>query len=261
MTATVVGAPSRVRRIDSATGVPTLPRKDPTGRNGRSVGRQDLVAEQKPRLMRRGAFDHAGHECPPPIVGLGEGADAGIAHLAVREDMQKPSSMLKGAGENVGELVIGRVVRRVIARVRGAERGQHRIDHRGELLPRARRLGLRTVARAHSFPVEPMQARVVETVAHELPDLVERRAVRFVRTGALRLRLRLGADGPRPEGERGCNCEKVPARCFHRFRLLSAHGVDRISLGRNPGPCLTAPRANRDAPCRPLSFGGRSRRA
>ena len=34
VTATGVGAPSRVRRIMSATGVPTLPRKEPTGRNG-----------------------------------------------------------------------------------------------------------------------------------------------------------------------------------------------------------------------------------
>src|SRR5208282_117837 len=154
------------------------------------IRRNNLVAEQQTRLMRRGPLDHAGYERPALIVGLGEDANPGIGHVAVRKEMLKPAA-LNGARENVGELVIGRIVRRVIARVGGAERRKHRIDDAGELIPRARRLGLRAVALAHRLPVEPIQARVVEAVAHELPHLVESGAIRFGRSLTAYLDLRL----------------------------------------------------------------------
>ena len=85
--------------------------------------------------------------------------------------------MLERADEDVGELVIGRILRSIIMRVGGAELRQHRIDRDRRLLPRARGDRLRTIARFNLLPVEAVQARIVETVAHELPDLVEVRRV------------------------------------------------------------------------------------
>ena len=81
--------------------------------------------------------------------------------------------MLERAGENVGELIIGRLVGSVIVRVGGAEFRQHRIDRHRRFLARAGSDRLRTVARFDFLPVKAMQARVVEAVARQFPDLVE----------------------------------------------------------------------------------------
>ncbi len=75
VTAIVIGAPSRVRRIDSGDRRPDLAAERSDGPERPVVGRQNLVAEQKAGLMRRGALDHAGDERPALIVGLGEDAD------------------------------------------------------------------------------------------------------------------------------------------------------------------------------------------
>ena len=85
--------------------------------------------------------------------------------------------MLERAGENIGELVIGRIVRRVVMGVGGAELGQHRIDDGRRVFSRASGCGLRAEARALVLPVEAIEMGVVEAVAHELPDLVEVRLI------------------------------------------------------------------------------------
>ena len=122
--------------------------------------------------------------------------------------------MLERAGENVGELVIGGLLRRVIMRVGGAELRQHRIDHARRFLSIARGGGLRAIARAHRLPVEAVQARVVEAVAHELPDLVERRLI-WPGGEVVGLAGRLSACRPRAERSRRRKSQDIPARCFH----------------------------------------------
>ena len=134
--------------------------------------------------MPGGALDHAGHEGLAKIVCLGENPDPGVSHFAVREETLQPSAP-KSAGENIGQLVIGRLVGGVIARVGGAEGRQHRIDDPGQLVARARRLGLGAVALARRLPVDAVETRVIEAVAHELPNLVEGGAIRLGRPLAL----------------------------------------------------------------------------
>ena len=171
--------------------------------------------------MRGRALDDAGDEGPPLIVRLAEDPDSGIADLAVRKHIAEPP-MTQGAQEDVGELVIGRLVGRVIVRVGGAELGQHGVDDRGAPLPRARRLGLRSVARPHRPPVHPVEARIVEPVAHQFPHPVKGRVFGFGRHLDARRRLRLRAGRLRPEGEQGRNPKKLPARSRHLkfcFRL------------------------------------------
>ena len=120
-------------------------------------------------------------------------------------------SVLKGARENIGELIIGRLVGRVIARMGGAERRKHRVDDPGQLIARARRLGLRAVALAHRLPVDAGHARIVEAVTRELPHLVESRPIRLGRGLTAELSLRPSAGRVRREGERCGKNENVPA--------------------------------------------------
>ena len=224
VTAIDVGAPSRVRRIDSDTGAPTLPRNDPTGPERAVVRRQDLVAEQEAGLMRRGALDHAGHEGPPLIVGLGEDPDAGIGHFAVRKDTLQPS-MLEG-------------------RRRKCRRAGNRPDRRACNSACGRRraspsIALTTAASssARAAPPRPAGGSARASPASRARSDADRRSGRaraptpgrkpsrsgFGRALAAQLKLRLGAGRPRPEGERGRNGENVPTRCFHGarcFRLL-----------------------------------------
>ena len=140
------------------------------------AGRHDLVAEQNASLMRRRALDHPGYERPPPIVAFGEHANTGIGDVSAREDPVQ-AAMLERAGENIGELVIGRIVRCVVMGVGGAELRQHRIDDGRRIFARASGCGLRAEARALVLPVEAVEMGVVEAVAHELPDLVEVRLI------------------------------------------------------------------------------------
>src|SRR5438270_882583 len=84
----------------------------------------------------------------------------------------------------------------------------------------SRGLRLRAVALAHLLPVDAVETRIVEAVAHELPHLVEGRAVRFRRFLALSTQGRLGAGRRWPEGERGRNGENVPTRWFHGDRCF-----------------------------------------
>ena len=186
------------------------------------VRRQNLVAQQQAGLRGGRAPDHPGDEGPALIVGVSEDSDPRIGHFTAGEDAGQ-AAMTKGARENVGELVEGRLAGGVIARMRRAEIGEHRVDDAGEVVARTRSLRFRPIARAHRVPVEPMEARVVELVAHELPDLVE---------GRLPVRgliVRLGARWPRAEGERRRDRQKLPARCLHR-------GLPRPRSGRESRP-------------------------
>ena len=134
--------------------------------------------------MRRRALDRAGDEQPAQIVGLGEDPDPRIGDLAVRKDPLQPAA-LERASENVGELVIGRLVPRIVAGVGGVQRAEHRVDGAGEVGARSRRFSLRPVLVPHRRPVDPVQAGIVEAVAHEIPDLIE--------PGDIRLGRRAGA--------------------------------------------------------------------
>ena len=179
-----------------------------------TVRRQDFIADQNPGLMRGRALDYPGYERAPLAVGFGERPDPRIGHLAVRE--QPPEAMmLERAGEDVGELIIGRILRRIVTGVGGAELRQHRIDRDRRVLPRARGDRLRTVARLDRLPVEAVQARIVEAVAHQLPDLIEVRRIRprpkIVELAPGLSARRQGAGGSRPHHE----SQNIPARRFH----------------------------------------------
>ena len=136
------------------------------------VRRYDLVAEKKAGLMRWRALDHPGEECAALVVGLGEHANSGIRNVPSRKHPLEPA-MLERAGENVGELVIGRLLGRIVMGVGGAELGQHRIDDARRVLTGAGGRRLRPETRALFLPVEAVEAGIVEAIAHELPDLVE----------------------------------------------------------------------------------------
>ena len=164
--------------------------------------------------MRGRALDYPGYERAALAVGLGERPDPRIGHLAVREQPLE-ATMLERAGEDVGELIIGRILRRIVMGVGGAELRQHRIDRDRRFLARARGDRLRAVARLDRLPVEAVQARIVEAVAHQLPDLIEVRRIRarpeIVGLAPGLSARRQGAEGGRPRRE----SQNIPARRFH----------------------------------------------
>ena len=178
------------------------------------VGRQDFIADQNASLMRGRALDRAGHESAALAVGLGEGPDSRIGHVALRERPVE-AAMLERADEYVGELIIGRILWRIIMSVGGSELPEHRIDRDRRVLPRARGDHLRTVAGLDRLPVEAVQARIVEAVAHQLPDLVE---VRRIQPRPKVVELAPGLSARRPGAERGGarhQSQNIPARRFH----------------------------------------------
>ena len=122
--------------------------------------------------MGRRAVDRPDDEDAAGIVGLGEHADARIADLAVRKDALE-AAPLERAFEDVGELIEGRVVARIEMRVRRVQGREHGVDGVRLLGGRTGRLGLRAKALARRRPVEAVEARIVEAVAHQLPDLIE----------------------------------------------------------------------------------------
>ena len=145
-----------------------------------AIGRENLIADPEPGPVRRRPFDRPGDEQPALIVGLGEDPDPRIGDLAVRKDPTEPA-VFERAGENVGELVIGRLVPRIVAGMGGVQRRQHRVDRGGEVGARPRSLSLRTILVAHRRPVDPVQPGIVEAIAHKLPDLIESGDVRLGR--------------------------------------------------------------------------------
>ena len=159
-----------------------MPRNEPIGAKGRPSARKNLVADKKAGLVRRRALDRAGDEQPAEIVGLGEDPDPRIGDLAVRKDPLQPAT-LERAGEDVGELVVGRLVPRIVAGVGGVQRAEHRVDGAGEVGARSRRFSLRPVFVSHRRPVDPVQAGIVKAVAHEIPDLIEPGDIRLGRRG------------------------------------------------------------------------------
>ena len=126
--------------------------------------------------MRRPALDDPGYEGAALIVGLGEHANSRIGHLPSGEDPLE-AAMLERAHENIRELVIGRILCRVEMGVGGPQLRQHRVDDEGRLFPGARGCRIRAEADALLLPVEAIEAGIVEAVAHQLPDLVERRLI------------------------------------------------------------------------------------
>ena len=178
------------------------------------VGRQDFIADQNASLMRRRALDRAGHESAALAVGLGECPDPRIGHVALRERPVE-ATMLERADEYVGELIIGGILWRIKMSVGGSELPQHRIDRGRRVLPRARGDHLRTVAGLDRLPVEAVQARIVEAIARQLPDLVEVRRIQ-PRPEIVELASGLGARRPGAEcGGARHQSQNIPARRFH----------------------------------------------
>ena len=136
----------------------------------RPVGGDELVAEQKPGLVRRQSGEHRTDEGLAVDL-LGEHADAGIGDLVAGEIFRDLPAQL--VGEDVGELVIGRLVARVVVRVRGAELGQHGVDGGGAFRFRLGVLVVGAVPVADCLPIEALQVTVVELVAHDAPGFVE----------------------------------------------------------------------------------------
>ncbi len=144
--------------------------------------------------------------------------------------------MLQSVGEDIGELVIGRVLARVVMGVRRAELRQHRIDRDRHCFSGARGLSLRAVALAHRLPVEPVQPRVVEAVAHDRPDFVEGLRTRLGRGGA-GLAASLSARRPCAERSRGGEGENVSARCLHGIQALRLDSPPNVATGAAAGGC------------------------
>ena len=134
----MIGAAPEARRISSETVDPTLPRKEPTGRNGRLSAETISSPSKNAGRMRGCALDDPRYESAPLTVGIGEHANSRIGDLPSGEDSLK-AAMLERARENIRELVMGGFLWGVIVSVGRPKFRQHGVDDRPPHLPASAR--------------------------------------------------------------------------------------------------------------------------
>ena len=207
----------------------------------RAIGGDDLVAEQKPRLVGGQAGEHGADE-GLAVDHLGEHADARIGDGFVGEELRDIAA--QPVGEYVDELVIGGLIARVVVRVRDAELGQHGVDRGGAFRLRLGIFVVGAVPIADRLPVKALQVAVVELVAHDPPRFVE--DLRVLLAGACLSGETRGSEREKCEGE----SEKSGAeqRTKDRASTHAASSCEAVfeNVGTKIGRARMAARVYRD---------------